>query len=42
VGTLAGWIADAQHLKPGNGMPSFLTLEGETIRKIAAWLASLE
>jgi cytochrome c oxidase subunit II len=42
TGTLAGWIADAQHLKPGNGMPSFETLDGRTIRAIATWLASLE
>ena len=41
VGTLAGWIADAQHLKPGNGMPSFDTLDGRTVRLIATWLASL-
>jgi cytochrome c oxidase subunit 2 len=41
VGTLAGWIADAQHLKPGNGMPSYVTLDGESVRLIATWLASL-
>jgi cytochrome c oxidase subunit 2 len=41
AGTLAGWISDAQHLKPGNGMPSFDTLDGRTVRMIATWLASL-
>jgi cytochrome c oxidase subunit 2 len=42
VGTLAGWIADAQHLKQGNRMPSFGNLDGRTLRAIAAWLGSLK
>lgn len=42
VGTLAGWIADAQHLKRGNRMPSFGNLDGRTLRAIATWLGSLE
>jgi cytochrome c oxidase subunit II len=42
VGTFGGWIASAQHLKPGNRMPSFDRLEGPTLRAIAAWLESLE
>jgi cytochrome c oxidase subunit II len=41
AGTLAGWIADSQHLKPGNAMPSFSVLDGPTLRAIATWLASL-
>jgi cytochrome c oxidase subunit II len=41
IGTLAGWISDSQHLKPGNAMPSFDTLDGRTVRSIATWLASL-
>jgi cytochrome c oxidase subunit 2 len=41
AGTLAGWISDAQHLKPGNAMPSFDRLDGRTVRAIATWLASL-
>lgn len=42
VGTTAGWIADAQHLKPGNGMPSFgRVLQGPELRAIAAYLGSL-
>jgi cytochrome c oxidase subunit 2 len=41
VGTLAGWIASSQHLKPGNRMPSFTTMSGVESRAIAAWLASL-
>ncbi|MEZ5786043.1 MAG: cytochrome c oxidase subunit II [Xanthobacteraceae bacterium] len=42
VGTLAGWIASAQHLKPENGMPSFDHLAGEELRAIAAYLESLK
>jgi cytochrome c oxidase subunit II len=42
VGTLGGWIAAAQHLKPGNRMPSFDQLDGRTLRLMATWLASLE
>lgn len=41
-GTLAGWIADSQHLKPSNGMPSFTVFEGEELRAVAAWLESLK
>lgn len=42
VGTIAGWIADAQHLKPQNRMPSFNTFTGAQLRALAAWLASLQ
>jgi cytochrome c oxidase subunit II len=42
VGNLGGWIASAQHLKPGNRMPSFDQLDGPTLRAMAAWLESLE
>jgi cytochrome c oxidase subunit 2 len=42
VGTLAGWISSAQHLKPGNLMPSFGNLQGEQLRAIAAYLESLK
>jgi cytochrome c oxidase subunit 2 len=28
AGNIAGWIASAQHLKPGNAMPSYDQLEG--------------
>ena len=41
-GTLAGWIADSQHLKPNNKMPSFDVFTGEQLRSIAAYLASLK
>jgi cytochrome c oxidase subunit 2 len=42
AGTLAGWIASAQHLKPGNKMPSFDVLKGEELRAVAAYLESLK
>jgi cytochrome c oxidase subunit II len=42
VGTIAGWIAASQHLKPDNQMPSFNTFTGRELRAIAAWLASLK
>lgn len=42
VGTLAGWISSAQHLKPGNLMPSFGNLRGDELRAIAAYLESLK
>lgn len=41
-GTLAAWILDAQHLKPGNLMPSFDILAGEEARAVAAYLDSLK
>ena len=28
IGSIAGWIASAQHLKPGNAMQSYDRLEG--------------
>ena len=42
VGTIAGWIASSQHLKPGNKMPSFDALSGPDLRAVAAYLESLE
>jgi cytochrome c oxidase subunit 2 len=42
VGTIAGWIADAQHIKPANKMPSFNIFSGAELRALAAYLASLE
>jgi cytochrome c oxidase subunit 2 len=41
VGTIAGWIASSQHVKPGNLMPSFDRLTGEELRALAAFVASL-
>lgn len=42
VGTLAGWIADSQHIKPGNQMPSFNQFSGENLRAVARYLESLK
>ncbi len=42
IGTLAGWTSSAQHLKPGNPMPSFGNLQGEQLRAIAAYMESLK
>lgn len=41
-GTLAGWIADNQHLKPGNHMPSFAIFSGVELRALAAYLEGLK
>ena len=42
VGNLAGWIANAQTLKPGVNMPSYTTLSGPDLRALATYLESLE
>jgi cytochrome c oxidase subunit 2 len=42
IGTMAGWIAGAQDIKPGNKMPSDRVLTGEQLRALSAWLGSLE
>jgi cytochrome c oxidase subunit 2 len=42
VGTLAGWIADSQGIKPGNLMPSMNVFSGDELRAVAAYLDSLE
>jgi cytochrome c oxidase subunit 2 len=42
IGTLAGWVSSAQHLKPGNKMPSFDRLTGVELRALAAYLQALE
>lgn len=39
-GTLAGWVADSQTIKPGNRMPPFKVLSGQDLRALAAYLAS--
>lgn len=42
-GTLAGWIAGAQDIKPGNAMPAYgRTLDGPELLALAAWLESLK
>jgi cytochrome c oxidase subunit 2 len=42
IGNIAGWIASAQHLKPGTLMPSYDRLEGPELRALAAYLDSLK
>ena len=39
-GTLAGWVADSQAIKPGNRMPPFRVLTGEDLQALAAYLES--
>ena len=41
-GTLAGWIADPQSIKPGARMPAASELDGETLRALATWLESIK
>jgi cytochrome c oxidase subunit 2 len=41
-GTLAGWIAGSQDLKPGNAMPEAREFTGAELRALAAWLGSLQ
>lgn len=40
-GTLAGWVADSQAIKPGNRMPSYKMLTGLELQAIAAYLEQL-
>jgi cytochrome c oxidase subunit 2 len=41
-GNLAGWIAGAQDIKPGNAMPAYgRSLEGAELLALAEWLESL-
>ena len=42
VGSMAGWIADTQHIKPDNLMPSFDIFPGSELRALAAYLESLK
>jgi cytochrome c oxidase subunit II len=41
-GTLAGWVADPQAVKPGVFMPAASGIDGESLRALAAYLAHLE
>jgi cytochrome c oxidase subunit 2 len=42
IGTMAGWIAAAQDVKPGNAMPSTNVYTGIELRTLAKWLEDLE
>jgi cytochrome c oxidase subunit 2 len=41
-GSLIAWVHDAQHLKPGNLMPSMPISNAEDARALVAWLGSLQ
>ena len=41
AGTIGGWIASSQHIKPGNLMPSFGRFSGEELRALAGYVESL-
>ncbi len=41
-GTLAGWVADSQTIKPGNRMPAYKVFSGEDLQAIAAYLEHLK
>jgi cytochrome c oxidase subunit 2 len=42
VGTMAGWIAGPQDVKPGNKMPETPVFTGTELRALSAWLGSLQ
>lgn len=42
IGTLGGWIAGTQEIKPGAKMPVTLVYTGTELRALSAWLESLE
>ncbi|CAN7620575.1 c-type cytochrome [Phenylobacterium sp. LjRoot164] len=41
-GTLAGWVADSQAIKPGNRMPSYPVLRGRDLNALAIYLEGLK
>src|SRR6218665_273985 len=41
-GTLAGWIADSQTIKPGNRMPNYKQLSPDELNALAAYMESLK
>lgn len=41
-GTLGGWIADPQGIKPGVRMPAATDIDGETLRALATYLEQLK
>jgi cytochrome c oxidase subunit 2 len=42
IGTMAGWIAGSQDIKPGNPMPDSEVYTGRELRALSAWLESLQ
>jgi len=41
-GTLAGWVANSQEIKPGNRMPNYSVLSGPELVSLSAYLESLK
>lgn len=41
-GTLAGWVADSQTIKPDNRMPAYPVFSGEELQALSAYLEGLE
>ena len=41
IGTIAGWIAGNQHIKPGNPMPAYDTIGAADLRALAGYLEGL-
>jgi cytochrome c oxidase subunit 2 len=41
-GTLGGWIANSQSIKPGNRMPAYPVLSGADLRAVSAYLSDLK
>ena len=39
-GTIAGWIAGSQAIKPANRMPDYRQFTAEELQALAAWLES--
>lgn len=42
IGTMAGWIAGSQDVKPGNPMPDAEIYTGRELRALSAWMESLK
>jgi cytochrome c oxidase subunit 2 len=42
VGTMAGWIAGPQEVKPGSAMPATQQFTGRELRTLSLWLTSLK
>jgi len=42
IGTLGGWIAGTQAVKPGSLMPDTRSLNGRELRALSAWLENLK
>ncbi|NML08001.1 cytochrome c oxidase subunit II [Sphingomonas sp. G-3-2-10] len=41
-GTMAGWVADSQSIKPGNRMPAYKQFDADELQAITAYLESLK